>query len=415
MKNYYLSILCIYSLFSSINLSAQNQSALDFDGIDDAVILPGGAQLAANATQLSFSCWVKLNDNPTNSPRGIVGIRDDVSADFYLAQLSTTEVEARFRNSNNQNFTINHIGDVQTGAWQYYALTYDGSLMRLFIDGVLVDSLAASGQLGNSTGDLQIGYSEWNGGISQVPDRFELLGQLDEVGLWNRKLETEEIQCIKNTRISESSNGLLAYFNFNQGVPVSDNTTLLSIQNMLPTGDANLSGFALNGISSNFVEGNTFAVNAAVVQSGISLIAQNISATYQWINCTTNQLIPGAINQSYTPNVNGSYAALITQCGISDTSACFTFNNVGLEDLENDSEMLLYPNPATSSFTIQLPSNAELFHVRIFNMIGELVSSKLFHGNEIIVNDISQLSSGSYTVEVKSESRNWQKKLVVLQ
>ena len=415
MKNYYLSILCIYSLFSSINLSAQNQSALDFDGIDDAVILPGGAQLAANATQLSFSCWVKLNDNPTNSPRGIVGIRDDVSADFYLAQLSTTEVEARFRNSNNQNFTINHIGDVQTGAWQYYALTYDGSLMRLFIDGVLVDSLAASGQLGNSTGDLQIGYSEWNGGISQVPDRFELLGQLDEVGLWNRKLETEEIQCIKNTRISESSNGLLAYFNFNQGVPVSDNTTLLSIQNMLPTGDAILSGFALNGTASNFVDGNTFSINSAVVQSGISLIAQNISATYQWLNCNTNQLIPGAINQSYTPNVNGNYAALITQCGISDTSDCFSINTVGLDELEMDSEMIMFPNPATSSFTIKLPTNAEAIQVRIFNLLGEMVSNKLVHGNDIIIHDISNLSSGSYTVELKSESRSWKKKLVVLQ
>ena len=415
MKNYYLSILFIYTVFSSINLSAQNQSALDFDGIDDAVLLPGGAQLAANATQLSFSCWVKLVDDPTNSPRGIVGIRDDISADFYLAQLSTSEIEARFRNSNNQYFTIDHIGGVQTGVWQHYALTYDGSFMRLFIDGVQVDSLTASGQLGNSTGDIQIGYSEWNGGASGVPDRFELLGQLDEVGLWNRKLETEEIQCIKNTRISESSNGLLAYFNFNQGLPASDNTSLTSIQNSLPTGNANLSGFALNGSSSNFVQGNTYGVNTAIVQSGNSLIIPNINASYQWLNCNTNLLIPGAINQSYTPNVNGNYAALITQCGITDTSDCFTINTVGLDELEKDSEIIMYPNPATSIFTIKLTASKESIQVRIFNRIGELVSNKLYNGNEIIVHDISFLSSGSYTVEVKSENGNWQKKLVVLQ
>jgi len=415
MKNRSNLFLLVFTLLFSLTASAQNQSALDFDGIDDAVILPGGAQLAANATQLSFSCWVKLVDNPTNSPRGIVGIRNDVSADFYLAQLSTTEVEARFRNSNNQNFTIDHIGDVQTGAWQYYALTYDGSFMRLFIDGEQVDSIAASGQLGNSTGDLQIGYSEWNGGVSGVPDRFELLGQLDEVGLWNRKLETQEIQCIKNTRISELSNGLLAYFNFNQGIPVSDNTSMTSVQNSLPLGDADLSGFALNGTVSNFVQGNSYGVNTSVVQSGISLIAQNISATYQWVNCTTNQLIPGAVNQSYTPSVNGSYAAIITQCGISDTSACFTINNVGLNEIKNDSEMLIYPNPATSSISIKFPVNAEVIQVRIFNLLGELISNKMFEGNEIIVHDISNLSSGSYTVEVKSDNKSWQKKLVILQ
>ena len=414
MKNYYISILFIYTVFSSINLSAQNQSAIDFDGIDDAVILPGGAQLASNATQLSFSCWVKLNDDPTNSPRGIVGIRDDISADFYLAQLSTSEIEARFRNSNNQYFTIDHIGGVQTGVWQHYALTYDGSFMRLFIDGVQVDSLTASGQLGNSTGDIQIGYSEWHPSFGN-PDRFELLGQLDEVGLWNRKLETEEIQCIKNTRISESSNGLLAYFNFNQGLPASDNTSLTSIQNSLPTGNANLSGFALNGSSSNFVQGNTYGVNTAIVQSGNSLIIPNINASYQWLNCNTNLLIPGAINQSYTPNVNGNYAALITQCGINDTSDCFTINTVGLDELEKDSEIIMYPNPATSIFTIKLTASKESIQVRIFNRIGELVSNKLYNGNEIIVHDISFLSSGSYTVEVKSENGNWQKKLVVLQ
>ncbi len=414
MKNHYKLFLFVFTLLFSLNVSAQNQSALDFDGIDDAVILPGGAQLAANATQLSFSCWVKLADNPTNSPRGIVGIRDDISADFFIAQLSNTKIEVRFRNSNNQFFTIDHIGGVQIDAWQHYALTYDGSFMRLFMDGVQVDSIVASGQLGNSTSDLQIGYTLWNGGTFGNPDRFELLGQLDEVGLWNRKLETEEIQCIKNTRISETSNGLLAYFNFNQGIPVSDNTTVLSIQNMLPTGDANLSGFALNGTASNFVDGNTFNINSAVVQSGISLIAQNISATYQWLNCNTNQLIPGAINQSYTPNVNGSYAALITQCGISDTSDCFTINTVGLDELEMVSEIIMYPNPATSSFTIKLPSSKEFIQVRIFNMIGELVSNKLYNGNDIIVHDISNLSSGSYTVEVKSDSGNWKKKLVVL-
>ena len=415
MKNHYKLFLFVFTLLFSLNISAQNQSALDFDGIDDAVALPGGAQLAANATQLSLSCWVKLVDNPTNSPRGIVGIRDDISADFFIAQLSNTTIEVRFRNSNNQSFTIDHIGGVQIDAWQHYALTYDGSFMRLFMDGIQVDSIAASGQLGNSTSDLQIGYTLWNGLPFGGPDRFELLGQLDEVGLWNRKLETEEILCIKNTRISESSNGLLAYFNFNQGVPVSDNTNVLSIQNMLPTGDAILSGFALNGTASNFVDGNTFSINSAVVQSGISLIAQNISATYQWLNCNTNQLIPGAINQSYTPNVNGNYAALITQCGISDTSDCFSINTVGLDELEMDSEMIMFPNPATSSFTIKLPTNAEAIQVRIFNLLGEMVSNKLVHGNDIIIHDISNLSSGSYTVEVKSDSGNWKKKLVVLQ
>jgi hypothetical protein len=291
--------------------------------------------------------------------------------------------------------------------WHHIAATYDGANIKLYLDGSLVATKPQTGAITTNTNILglgnQPGYNEYFGGT------------VDELRLWNVARTVQEINATKGMELTGAETGLIAYYNFNQGVPVSDNTTVLSIQNMLPTGDANLSGFALNGTASNFVDGNTFGINSAVVQSGISLIAQNISATYQWLNCNTNQLIPGAINQSYTPNVNGNYAALITQCGISDTSDCFTINTVGLDELKMVSEMIMFPNPATSSFTIKLPTSKEFIQVRIFNMIGELVSNKLYNGNHIIVNDISNLSSGSYTVEVQSESRSWKKKLVILQ
>lgn len=411
MKNYYIAILFIYTVFSSRNLSAQNQSALDFDGIDDGIRLIGGSQLAAGSSELSMACWVKLNNSTANFPDydGIVGLRDEVSADFYMLQLTPTKIESRFRNANGTAYTIAHEGGFEIGVWQHLLLTYDGSMLRYYINANQVDSVSASGSLGSSNGDFFMGF------LLYQTSRFSLLGQLDEVGLWNRKLNSDEISCIYSTKISPASPGLLAYFDFEDGAPYADNTSVLAIQNEVNTGDGIPEGFAFVDSTSNIIQGNNHGINSAVVQLGNALIAQNISATYQWVNCTTNQLIPGAINQSYTPNVNGSYAALITQCGISDTSACFTINNVGLDDLEMDSEMIMYPNPANSSFTIKLPSSKEFIQVRIFNMIGELVSNKLVHGNDIIVHDISNLSSGSYTVEVKSDSGNWKKKLVVLQ
>jgi hypothetical protein len=411
MKNNYLSILFIYSLFSSINLSAQSQSALDFDGLDDGIRLIGGSQLAAGSSELSMACWVKLNNANANFPDydGILGLRDETFADFYMLQLTPTKIESRFRNANGTAYTIAHEGGFEIGVWQHLMLTYDGSKLRYYINANEVDSVSASGSLGSSNGDFFMGF------LLFQSSRFSLLGQLDEVGLWNRKLNSDEISCIYSTKISPASPGLLAYFDFEDGAPYADNTSILAIQNDLNTGDGIPEGFAFVDSTSNIIQGNNHGINTAVVQSGNALIAQNISGTYQWINCTSNQIIPGAINQSYTPNVNGIYAALITQCGISDTSACFTFNNVGLDDLENDSEMLIYPNPAASNLSIKVPVKVEVTQVRIFNMIGELVSYKLVNGNEIIVHDISNLSSGSYTVEVKSESKSWIKKLVVLQ
>jgi hypothetical protein len=381
MKNRYISILFIYAVFSSLTASAQNQSAIDFDGLDDGIRLIGGSQLAAGSSELSMTCWVKLNNATANFPDydGIVGLRDEVSADFYMLQLTPTRIESRFRNSSGTAYTIAHEGGFEIGVWQHLLLTYDGSMLRYFINANQVDSVSANGSLGSSNGDFFMGF------LLYQTSRFSLFGQLDEVGLWNRKLNSDEIACIYSTKISPTSPGLLAYFDFEDGAPYADNTSILSFQNDANTGDGIPEGFAFVDSTSNIIQGNNHGINSAVVQSGISLIAQNISATYQWVNCTTNQLIPGAVNQSYTPNVNGSYAAIITQCGISDTSDCFTFNNVGLDEFGMDSEMIMFPNPATSSFTIKLPTNAKAIQVRIFNLLGELVSNKLVYGNDIIL------------------------------
>ncbi len=46
------------------------------------------------------------------------------------------------------------------------------------------------------------------------------------------------------------------------------------------------------------------------------------SAAYQWMDCTLNTLIPGAVEQSYFPTSSGSYAVIVTLNGCVDTSDC---------------------------------------------------------------------------------------------
>lgn len=52
--------------------------------------------------------------------------------------------------------------------------------------------------------------------------------------------------------------------------------------------------------------------DTAVTQSGNTLTAVEAGASYQWINCATNQPIAGATGQSFTPVSSGSYAVQIT-------------------------------------------------------------------------------------------------------
>ena len=73
-----------------------------------------------------------------------------------------------------------------TGSWSYLTATYDGSLLRVYVNGTQVSSVAASGSISTSTGALRIGgnnvWGEW------------FNGWIDEVRIYNRALSAAEIQ-----------------------------------------------------------------------------------------------------------------------------------------------------------------------------------------------------------------------------
>ena len=69
--------------------------------------------------------------------------------------------------------------------WTHLATTYDGTTLRLFVNGTQVGSRAVSGALLTSSGVLRIG------GNSQWGEYFA--GRIDEVRIYNRALTQSEI------------------------------------------------------------------------------------------------------------------------------------------------------------------------------------------------------------------------------
>ena len=73
-----------------------------------------------------------------------------------------------------------------TNTWAHVATTYDGANLRLYVDGALVGSQAATGSIATSTGQLRIG------GNTIWGEYFA--GLIDEVRIYNRALTQAEIQ-----------------------------------------------------------------------------------------------------------------------------------------------------------------------------------------------------------------------------
>ena len=74
----------------------------------------------------------------------------------------------------------------QTGVWQQAALTYDGANLRLYVNGILVNTLALAITINPNTYPLYIGI---NGGVN-----YPFSGIIDEVSVYNRALSANEIQ-----------------------------------------------------------------------------------------------------------------------------------------------------------------------------------------------------------------------------
>ena len=79
--------------------------------------------------------------------------------------------------------------------WTHLASTYDGTTLRLYVNGTQVATLAIAGTITTSTGALRIGgNSIWN-------EWFE--GMIDEVRIYNRALSAGEIQADLATSVRE--------------------------------------------------------------------------------------------------------------------------------------------------------------------------------------------------------------------
>lgn len=154
-------------------------------------------------------------------------------------------------------------------------------------------------------------------------------------------------------------------------------------------------------------------VNSSVVQSGITLTANATGATYQWLDCNNGFTpINSATNQSFTATVNGSYAAAIIQNGCTDTSACFTINNVGITENYSDNTFEIVPNPVLAICTITAP-NFPSATLLLYDITGRTLLQQPFSTKAEI--DISTLTSGVYIMELKNKEGRCVKGKVVKQ
>jgi hypothetical protein len=108
--------------------------------------------------------------------------------------------------------------------------------------------------------------------------------------------------------------------------------------------------------------------------------------------------------------MNGSYAVIVSQNGCSDTSACVSITNTGINGSIQNNELLIYPNPANEKVIIEL-GNLSGEYLKIMNAIGQIVYAAEIKNTKIEI-DLSDFANGIYTLQVQTAKGIVLKKLV---
>lgn len=257
----------------AINNGSAN--ALDLDGGNNYVTVPPAVYFSGDFTiecwvyPKSFGNWSRIIDfgNGAGSNNVLLAYSYGTSGAPGL-YVEGTQFAA------SQTLVLNQ--------WSHIAATLKGNTATIYINGISAGSATFPSPVNITRNNCYIGKSNWNGD----PNANAIF---DELRIWNTAKSQLDIQSSMSTELEGNEAGLVAYYNFNQGVADGVNTTITSLTDKTVNGRHGiLHNFTLAGASSNWVNGAPL-----LLYDGSSALAASSSAY--------------AIKQNYPSSVDGVY------------------------------------------------------------------------------------------------------------
>jgi hypothetical protein len=317
-------------------------AGLNFDGVNDFVTVPHHSSLDISSSPDGYTieAWVSTTMNNT-SLHSI--IRKGTSDNAILLGINAGKITFIIRNAGAEIYQASTNTLINDGRYHHIACAVNHTnspVLNIYIDGIIESSLTTSGPLSSisnifvtNNGPLEIGYN--------INKTNYFSGNVDEVRIWNTIKNLNQINENKNNVIQTTSQNLVAYYRFDQGVLGGANTNTNTLIDFSPN---NLNGllvdFGLTGTSSNWI-------------SSRAMIAPNA-------NTSTNNCHNSFTANWTAPSLGNSTAFLLDV----STSSDFATRLLGYDGL-NVGNILSYNVSGLN------PSTDYYYRVRAINLLAD--------------------------------------------
>ena len=180
------------TISGSARVAGRFGGGLSFDGINDWVTVADSASLDLTAA-MTLEAWVRPTALATIWRT--VAIKERLPGELAYALYANTDTTRPSGHvSTSQEFGLRGPAALPIGSWSHLATTWDGTTLRLFVNGTQVANALVTGTALVSSNPLRFGgnavWSEWFAGL------------IDEVRLYSRALSAAEIQSDSTTPIT---------------------------------------------------------------------------------------------------------------------------------------------------------------------------------------------------------------------
>ncbi len=300
-------------------------NALNFDGVNDYAIVDN----VGNNSNLSFAgtsnftieAWVKREN--TNGIAMIFSKYNGNVAGNYWLGIDGTGKPSLSREA--QPWGVTATNPIPVNEWHHIAAIYDGSQTKIYVDGVLSNTTSAPSSITHNISNIKVNIGA---GLINNNPAYLFKGDIDEIRVWNVARTATQIQQSFNSTLQGNESGLVAYYDFNQGIAGVNNASVTAVVNTVNSASNGvLTNFTKNGNTSNFVANSTANIDIA----GAATICGNSTTQYThqipggtWSvsnGATATISATGLLSSSINETITVSYAYTLNGCSFTATKA----------------------------------------------------------------------------------------------